>query len=109
MSLTESNDTNELSSLRKRGKSGKSRIDFRPQPSQKALFEKAAALEGQTLTEFLIRSAEESARRVLERHEVLQLRGEAGVKFVEMLSNAPHPTDRLRAAFARHDKEVESR
>ena len=90
-------------------RSDKTRIDFRPTPGQKALFEQAAALEGQTLTEFLIRSAEERARRVLERHEAIQLRGEEGARFVALLVNPPSPTERLRAAFKRHDEEVESR
>ena len=90
-------------------KRDRSRIDFRPKPSQKALFEQAAALEGQTLTEFLIRSAEERALRVLEHHEVMNLRGEAGEKFVSMLIAPPAPTPRLIAAFKLHDEDVESR
>jgi uncharacterized protein (DUF1778 family) len=90
-------------------KRDRTRIDFRPKPSQKALFEQAAALEGQTLTEFLIRSAEDRARRVLEYHEVMNLRGEAGEIFVSMLIAAPAPTPRLEAAFKLHDEDVESR
>jgi len=90
-------------------KRDKARIDFRPTPGQKELFERAAALEGQTLTEFLIRSAEERARRVLERHEGMQLRGEAATRFVSLLIDAPSPTERLRTAFTRHDADVESR
>jgi uncharacterized protein (DUF1778 family) len=90
-------------------KNDKTRIDFRPTPGQKALFEQAAALEGQTLTEFLIRSAEERARRVLDHHEVMQLRREDATRFVSLLIDAPSPTERLRDAFKRHDEEVESR
>ncbi len=61
------------------------RIDFRPKPDQKKLFERAAALEGQTLTEFLIRSAEERARRVIQEHETLELRGQASARFIGLL------------------------
>lgn len=104
--LPKRREENEFAHLRKRDKT---RIDFRPKPSQKELFEEAARLEGQTLTEFLIRSAEEHAHRVLERHEAMALRGEAGERFISLLVNAPSPTERLRAAFKRHDEEVESR
>lgn len=106
MPLPQRREHDQLDSVRKRDRS---RIEFRPTPSQKELYEQAAALEGQTLTEFLIRSAEESARRVLQYHEAMRLSGEAAERFVSMLTNAPSPTERLRAAFKRHDEEVESR
>jgi uncharacterized protein (DUF1778 family) len=99
-------ERDELESVRKRDRT---RIDFRPKPGQKELFEQAAALEGQTLTEFLIRSAEERAKRVLDHHEAMRLRGESSARFVSLLVNAPSPTERLRAAFKLHDEEVESR
>jgi uncharacterized protein (DUF1778 family) len=85
------------------------RIEFRPSADLKRKFEEAARLEGQTLTEFLIRSAEERANRVLERHEEMRLSAEAAAKFVDLLVNAPSPNERLRAAFKRHATEVESR
>lgn len=106
MPLAEKRADQQLANARKRARS---RIDFRPKPDQKELFEEAAALEGQTLTEFLIRSAEERARRILQEHEALALQGRASERFVELLSNAPKPNERLKAAFARHDEEVESR
>ncbi len=99
-------DDNTLARPRKRTST---RIDFRPKPDQKKLFERAAALEGQTLTEFLIRGGEERARRVLQEHEVLELRGEASALFVDLLMNPPPPNDRLRAAVKRYETDVESR
>lgn len=96
----------EMAAARKRNRA---RVDFRPKPEQKELFEQAAALEGQSLSEFLVRSAEERARRILQEHELLELRGAASARFVQLLSNPPKPTEKLRAAFEKHDREVESR
>ncbi len=100
----------ELSHARKRaGSKPSARIDFRPKPDQKKLFEHAAALEGQTLTEFLTRSAEERAEHIVAKHEAMELRGKASAFFVDLLTNPPEPNNRLRAAFKRHDEEVKSR
>jgi len=105
MPVSERTD-DEVARARKRPRD---RIEFRPSADLKRKFEEAATLEGQTLTEFLIRSAEESANRVLQRHEAMRLQGEAAARFVDLLVNAPIPNERLRAAFKRHTEEVESR
>lgn len=104
MSIPERRD-DDFGGARKRPRD---RIEFRPSADLKRKFEEAATLEGQTLTEFLIRSAEESANRVLERHEVMRLQRDAATRFVDLLVNAPSPNERLRAAFKRHTEEVES-
>lgn len=85
------------------------RIQSRLKPEQKERFEYAAALEGQSLSEFLIRSLEERAQRVLAEHEVMNLREAASQKFINLLANAPAPNAALQAAFEEHNREVKSR
>lgn len=89
-----------------RNASERARVDFRPRADQKALFERAAALEGQTLSEFLIRSAERRARELIQEHETLRLRGEAAERFVSLLLSPPEPNARLREAASRHAAEI---
>jgi len=86
--------------------SERARVDFRPRADQKALFERAAALEGQTLSEFLIRSAERRARELIQEHETLRLQGEAAERFVSLLLSPPKPNARLREAASRHAEEI---
>jgi len=95
--------------LRTRRRPTPARIEFRPTPDQKQLFEQAAALQGRSLTEFLVASAEESARRVLREHEVTEVSGQAREVFMSALVNPPAPNAKLRALAQRYQKEVESR
>jgi len=90
-------------------KKAPARIEFRPTTDQKQLFERAAALQGRTLTEFLIASAEESANQTLRDYEALEIRGEAREKFLSALIHPPAPNAKLRALAKRYAKNVESR
>ncbi|HEY5257736.1 MAG TPA: DUF1778 domain-containing protein [Candidatus Baltobacteraceae bacterium] len=86
----------------------RTRIDFRPRADQKELFERAAVLEGQTLSEFLIRSAEERARRILQEHELLELRGDVAQRLVSLLMNPPPANEALRSAFEAHRRLIDT-
>lgn len=80
------------------------RIEARISPRQKRLFERAAAIEGVTLTDFAISSMQRAATRTLEEHNVIEL-GERGQKaFVEALMNPPEPNAALRAAAKAYAK-----
>ena len=78
-------------------------------PEQKALIERAARLQGRSLTDFLIASAQQEAERVIHEHEVMVLSPRDSVSFVQALLNPPPPNEALRAAFRRHHGRVESR
>lgn len=107
MTLTQPRtEDDELQPARKRASA---RVEFRPTPDQKQLFERAAALQGRTLTEFLVASAEENARRVLRDHEVVELSEQARTDFMNALMNPPAPNAKLRQLAARYEQEVESR
>jgi uncharacterized protein (DUF1778 family) len=81
------------------------RLEARVSPEQKELMQRAAALEGQTLTHFVVSSAQRAAEQTIREHEVLMLTPQESRQFVEALLNAPTPNAALRAA-ARHYQQV---
>ena len=105
MPLSQPNDDPEFQGAPARSE----RIHSRLRPEQKERFEYAATLEGLSLSEFLIRSAEERAQRVLQEHEMLVLRGQDSANFVSLLMNPPPPNDALKEAFKEYARDVESR
>jgi uncharacterized protein (DUF1778 family) len=78
------------------------RIEARVSPDQKALIERAAAIEGRTLTEFVLQSSRVAAQEAIERHERLTLTMRDSAAFVEALMTPTAPNESLRAAAARH-------
>lgn len=78
------------------------RLEARVSPEQKALIERAARLEGRSVTDFLVRSAQQEAERVIREHEVMVLSPRDSVAFVQALLDPPPPNEALRAAFRRY-------
>lgn len=78
------------------------RLEARVSPETKALLQKAAALEGRTLTDFIVASVQAEARRVIQQHQTLQLGIEDSAAFVDALLNPPTPNDALSAAALRY-------
>ena len=78
------------------------RIEARVSPETKALCERAAEIQGSTLTEFVVNCAVETARRMVRENELAQLTRRDRIAFVEALLNPPAPNERLRRAAARH-------
>ena len=74
------------------------RIEARVSPEQKELFERAAAIEGVTLTDFAISSMQRAAARVVQEHTVMELSLRNQRAFVEALQNPPEPNEALREA-----------
>jgi uncharacterized protein (DUF1778 family) len=64
--------------------------------------ERAAALEGRSLTDFLLSSAQAAAADTISRHELLKLAPDDQEQFVGALLNPPKPARALRAAAARY-------
>lgn len=88
---------------RKRSKSA--RLEARISSEQKAKLARAAELRGQSLTEFLVTSAEEAATRAIRDHEVIDLSARDREAFAAaLLAEAPEPGERLRAAAKRYRK-----
>ena len=59
---------------------------------------KAARIQGSTLTEFVVKSAVEAAKRTVREDEFVELTQRDRRAFVEALLNAPAPNARLRKA-----------
>jgi uncharacterized protein (DUF1778 family) len=81
------------------------RLEARVNPDIKALWQKAADLQGVTLTDFVIASVQAAACKIVEQHRTLKLSLEDSEAFVEALLNPPRPNDALVAA-ALHYKQV---
>jgi len=64
--------------------------------------QRAARLRGMTLTGYLLATAGEDARRVVEEAEVLRMAREDQVRFAEALIQPPKPNKRLARAAKRH-------
>jgi len=78
------------------------RLEARVSRATKALFQKAAELEGRSVTDFVVHSAVEAAKRTLQENEFMHLTQRDRVAFVEALLNAPAPNARLQKAAQRH-------
>ena len=71
--------------------------------------QRAAELRGMTLTGYLIATAGEDARRVVEDSEIIRLAREDQIRFAEALINPPKPNERLARAAKHHEKLIERR
>lgn len=69
---------------------------------QKALIEHAAALQGRSITDFVLTSVQDAPRRAIGEHEIVSLSVRDSQAFVEALLNPPEPRARLREAAARY-------
>jgi uncharacterized protein (DUF1778 family) len=81
------------------------RLEARLTLEQKELLQHAAALEGTSLTDFVVRSAQRAAEQSIREHSRLALTVRESYDFVESLLNPPRPSETLRAA-AEHYKRV---
>jgi uncharacterized protein (DUF1778 family) len=80
------------------------RIEARVSKEQKQLLVRAASLEGRSLSDFVIASAQEAARQTVRNHELLILGTQDQQAFVEALLDDAPPGARLRDA-AQHYRE----
>lgn len=78
------------------------RLEARVSREQKNLLERAAALEGRSITDFVVASAQAAAVEAIQRHEVITLTGRDSLAFAQALMNPPAPNEQLRAAARRH-------
>ncbi len=78
------------------------RLEARVSKREKDLFAKAAAIQGRSLTEFVISSLHDTALRVLESHNIIKLTGRDSEIFANALLNPPEPNKNLKAAAKRY-------
>ena len=85
-----------------RGRVRGERLETRVTADQKSLVERAAALQGRTVTDFVLSSVQEAAWRAIEEHQRLNLSVRDSEAFVEALLNPQPANDRLRDTVRRY-------
>ncbi len=78
------------------------RLETRVTAEQKNLIERAAALQGRTVTDFVLTSLQDAARRAIEDHHKLELSVHDSEAFVDALLNPKPVPDRLRDTVRRY-------
>ena len=84
------------------------RLEARVTAQQKKLIQRAAALDGLSLTDFIVSSAQRAARKTIRTHREIVLSARDSQAFAEAFLNPGQPNAELRDAFARLDAEVRS-
>jgi uncharacterized protein (DUF1778 family) len=87
---------------KKNGHRATNRLEARVDPELKRMFQRAADLQGVTLSDFLITSVRCAAMKTLEEHDVIRLRGRDSVAFASALLAPSAPNERLKAAAKRY-------
>jgi uncharacterized protein (DUF1778 family) len=85
-----------------RGRTRAQRLEARVTAEQKTLIERAAALQGRTVTDFVLTSVQDAARRAFEEHRQLELSVRDSRAFVEALLKPKPANDRLRDTVRRY-------
>jgi uncharacterized protein (DUF1778 family) len=78
------------------------RLDLRLDVEHKALIERAADYEGQSVTGFVVGTLVREARRIVDEREVTGLSDADRDRFLELITTPPDPTPDLRRAARRH-------
>ena len=84
------------------------RLVARITADQRKLFARAAALEGRSLSDFVITSVQEAARRTIHEQEIITLGVHDSAALVEGLLNPPPINDRLRETVERYQAMISS-
>jgi len=78
------------------------RLEARITADQKALIQRAAELEGRSVTDYVIGSVQDAARRTVEAHEVIVLSAADSRAFVDALLDPPPVNARLKDSVRRY-------
>jgi uncharacterized protein (DUF1778 family) len=96
-----------MTALRKEApKTKNGRLELRLASQKKELLARAAAVRGQSVSEFVTDSALLRARKILATEESLVLAEKDRDIFFQALENPPEPSDALKKAFSRHKESV---
>jgi uncharacterized protein (DUF1778 family) len=94
---------------RKTGRSKDYRFDARLNREQKMLIERAADLEGRTMTDFVLHSAEVAAERTIRERALLILTVRETQAFVNAILNPAKPGRVLRRAAREYQEQMRAR
>jgi uncharacterized protein (DUF1778 family) len=83
------------------------RLVARVTPEDKALFERAAVLEGCSVGAFVVLKVRAAAEKIVQGRETIRLNQEESRRFIKALLAPPHPpTKRFKAALKTYRKSV---
>ena len=85
------------------------RLEARISPELKIRLQYAADLQGSSLSEFVLRSAEKAANEVIQEQHVIQFTTEDSIAFANALLRPAKPNRMLVSAFKSYKKAVVSR
>ncbi len=85
-----------------RGRVRGERLEARVTAAQKSLIERAAALQGRSVTDFVLTSVQDAARRAIEEHDRLALSLRDSEAFVDALLRPKPVNARLRETIRRY-------
>lgn len=75
------------------------RLEARISPTQKQLFQRAAALRGQKLSDYVVSAVQKDAETTVREHDMMVLSERDSRILAEALLNPRGPNEALRAAF----------
>ena len=82
------------------------RINLRLKGSAKRALERAASLEGKTVSQFVLTSALAQAEKAIHDHTVMRLNAQDAEAFFSALNRPVRFNSKLAAAMAEHDRRV---
>ena len=85
------------------------RLEARITEEQKARFERAARLQGRTLTDFVIGTMEEAAAKVIQQHSVLTLSAQDSLGFAQAILESPAPSSAFLGAVDDYHRHLDER
>ncbi len=74
------------------------RLEARVPAELKEMFVRAAALRGQSLTDFIVSTVAEAAQQVVREQDIIELTRKDQFAFAKALVDSPAPSGRLRSA-----------
>lgn len=78
------------------------RLEARVTAEQKQLLQKAADLQGRSLTDFIVSAAYQAATQTVLQSQILELSLQDREAFAAAVLNPPAPNEKLKAAFRRY-------
>jgi len=80
------------------------RIEARIAPGVLAVVQRAAEIQGRSVSDFVVAAAQEAAHRTIEETHIIRLSVEDQRRFVDLLLNPPEPSPALKRAKKAHDR-----
>lgn len=84
------------------------RVEARIAPDVLTIVRRAAEIQGRSVSDFLVVSAQEAAYRAIEAAQIIRLSVEDQQRFADALLNPPEPSPALKRAAKAHKKLIAS-